>query len=820
MSVYHPEIKNIVLAALLHDVGKFGQRAGGGRSEEMTSTYCPTNQYGNPGYFHVLYTDYFIERDLPLPDELEGKRSVLAKIASTHHKPEDTLESLSIAIADRLSSGLERMTMEEDWEHFKESRLVPIFSEVSLNDDKGSSEAAKTYDLARLDENPFPSTKENHQGTYTALYEEFINEVSKIPENIPFQHYLGSLASVLENFTWCIPSSSYKTVPDVSLFDHLWTTAALAQALYVYHKEEGGLPSINDKEEKFILFAGDLSGIQNYIFNVEKSHSKGVAKLFRARSFYLQMLTRSVIIEILDRLGLYPVAKVMDAGGKFFLLLPNTERTRKTLDELDGEIQRFFFDKFKGELSLNCLKDFTLTQQDLTLNRFPDVYGELIDQLDTLKLKKFTGIIKSDAFSPVYTLNYNEFEAGNCVVCRRNAATKEMDNDLKLCDDCYKQIQIIGTRLPNREYSYIAFEKGSKGKNTVDLFGGLSMKFYKDAAGVPKDAVEIVNFRGHGMFYHHPTAGYSPTVTSEDISRWENNSELYRDLQEEAEKGILEGMPKTFAMIAQKAQRENKKERSFEGKDFLAAFKADVDNLGLIFSIGLLGKDREESDVLTISRLASLSRMLNHFFSDYLVKFIKEKFQDIYLIFAGGDDLFLIGPWTNVLDFAGELTKEFRRYVAENPDIHLSAGIALAKHRYPIRSLVDVVEGALEKSKSYENGKKNAFTFLGVTGEWGFYPTLLERGKWLDDLVNKEKDAVPIGFVNRLLRYARMRREFLDKEKGRLRAGLYKSLMRYDIARNLEKHSERKTFEEMAGDDFWMDHLEFPASYALYRNRK
>jgi|GEM_PF-5267374 len=35
MTFYPSEIKNIVLAALLHDIGKFGQRAGAPRSEEM-----------------------------------------------------------------------------------------------------------------------------------------------------------------------------------------------------------------------------------------------------------------------------------------------------------------------------------------------------------------------------------------------------------------------------------------------------------------------------------------------------------------------------------------------------------------------------------------------------------------------------------------------------------------------------------------------------------------------------------------------------------------------------------------------------------------
>jgi hypothetical protein len=48
MTSYLPEIKDIVLAALLHDIGKFGQRAGSPRSEEMIPTYCPANRFGKP----------------------------------------------------------------------------------------------------------------------------------------------------------------------------------------------------------------------------------------------------------------------------------------------------------------------------------------------------------------------------------------------------------------------------------------------------------------------------------------------------------------------------------------------------------------------------------------------------------------------------------------------------------------------------------------------------------------------------------------------------------------------------------------------------
>ena len=59
MNSYPTEIKSIILASLLHDIGKFGQRAGAPRSEEMIPTYCPANRFGKPGYLHVLHADYF-----------------------------------------------------------------------------------------------------------------------------------------------------------------------------------------------------------------------------------------------------------------------------------------------------------------------------------------------------------------------------------------------------------------------------------------------------------------------------------------------------------------------------------------------------------------------------------------------------------------------------------------------------------------------------------------------------------------------------------------------------------------------------------------
>ncbi len=69
----------------------------------------------------------------------------------------------------------------------------------------------------------------------------------------------------------------------------------------------------------------------------------------------------------------------------------------------------------------------------------------------------------------------------------------------------------------------------------------------------------------------------------------------------------------------------------------LAMLKADLDNLGSVFSEGL----RES---ISISRYATLSRMLNYFFSLYVNYSLKanDNFKDIYTVFSGGDDLCVI----------------------------------------------------------------------------------------------------------------------------------------------------------------------------------
>ena len=82
--------------------------------------------------------------------------------------------------------------------------------------------------------------------------------------------------------------------PDVSLYDHAKTTAALATALWRWHEARGETDSAagerlrslaEEDEAKFLLIQGDFFGIQDFIFSEGAETNKNSAKVLRGRSF-------------------------------------------------------------------------------------------------------------------------------------------------------------------------------------------------------------------------------------------------------------------------------------------------------------------------------------------------------------------------------------------------------------------------------------------------------------------------------------------------------------------------------------------------------
>lgn len=818
------DLQMLLLAALLHDIGKFCQRAGAGKSQELEGEYCPTMN-NRPTHTHVLYTDYFIQHTLPLPIDLDSDhhRSCLARLAASHHKPAgDCLSEMALCYGDRLSAGADRKAGEESTGDYKTARLLSIFEQLSLQGELSYDALSNglCHRLVPIEQDPFPVAPEQAQeGDYAELYDQFCTDLEKLPLDMGVEHYTASLTALLEKYTWCIPSSTYKSLSDISLFDHALTTAAIAQALAVYHDEMGGTPgSETETTPKFLLLGGDLSGIQQYIFGLDKSQGSGVAKLFRARSFFLQALTRSVVLELLDRLGLHPAARIMDAGGRFILLLPNTQRVQNFLSEFEMEVQRFFFERFHGLLSLNLCWQTTLTEAEMAMNRFKAKLDEFYDALEARKLCKFDRLL-ADGLHPVIDTDYAAYEYGDCKVCHAHPVNPDVTEAhrqrygqaVELCRDCADQIRLIGQRLPH--CTYLVYDKLA-GNGALELFGGQWLRLVDSLdREKARQALEVVNIRSRGEFAYQPIATHLPCIDAEDVTLWqkwgvlapgEDGGTCYRN------EPVVVGEPKTFELLAL-AARETGLDGKPLGRSFLGAFKADVDNLGLLFGIGL-------QERLSVSRFASLSRMLNHFFSDDLVAYLRTEFPDLYVIFAGGDDLFLLGPWSQVIRFAEQLRERFSRFVARRPCVTLSAGVAVIKSTLPVQAIAEQAENLLEASKHYPG--KNAVTLFDRTVSWDDFARLIETGDWLHDLA--AGGVIPRSLLGRLMTYGKDHRAFMD---GDIQKGLYRSHMAYDFARNLQEKQlpdpvQRAELLKIQQDGFLLSNMQIPASFALYRLRR
>jgi CRISPR-associated protein Csm1 len=170
--------------------------------------------------------------------------------------------------------------------------------------------------------------------------------------------------------------------------------------------------------------------------------------------------------------------------------------------------------------------------------------------------------------------------------------------------------------------------------------------------------------------------------------------------------------------------------KSAEGDKKLAFARGDVDNLGLIFMQGL-GED------YSISRIATLSRSLDLYFSGYFnYLFNLEEFKNkIYILYAGGDDFFIIGPWDKVFDALKRIREDFKKYTCNNKDIELSSGVFVGRDSYPVRFAGELAGSEEDKAKEI----KPAIRVLGESLKWDEYEKAIEEAEEMVNLVKNRK---------------------------------------------------------------------------------
>jgi len=779
-----------------------------------------------------------------LAEEL-GLSQDIQNVILYHNKCNDSQRE-NARIANALSKTSEFFTEEEE---IGPVNLLSVFSKVKL---KENTHPDKCYlPIQKLDltfEKPIKNGEVSNRDAYRELWEDFRSELRKIGKDIRPE----TLYQLIKKYTIFLPSLSR----DISLFDHIKVKTAIATCLYRYMQDEN-LSSIQDVEKPFLLISGGISGIQRFIYRVSSpaEAQAGMAKRLRGRSFFLNLLNDAAATSIRNKLNLPEANLLWCGGGNFLIIAANTDKTKEKIKNFQAGVNKFLMDEFNAELFLN----FTWEQAGVNeLKDFSKLNEKLNHNLEGNKKQKFVENLEQLFLEDV------ELPPKTCPVC-----ANPIKEDKILCDNCNEHAE-IGRKIANAKYYIRSLSEEKSDKFDIFLFG-VGYKFLKNEK-VPSYIRSISSFSKSAQILK---------INDTDFV----NTELIKKC---SETGIL--LSFGFIFIANTVPRHEEKILSFtniaelsKGANKLGILKMDVDNLGKIFSGGT---DKKSTG---IARISTMSTMLDLYFSEILNKVcerhyfldeadicenckneaieiklsleneigiedevrvvnevpeivyrmkdgkqacdvcLERKSPAIYVNYAGGDDLLIIGPWDLIIQLAKDIRETFKAFTCRNPDINISAGISIINKKFPIGRAALLADKALEKSKDHEENvnshekKKDSISVFGETVYWesredlkGFYELLDFSTDLEKHIDNKE---ISKSFVYSLLEmwnstfgYDRELNEKIRREKK-----AYVPYLKYQLARNVRDRKVREDLDKKILKNFpW---IKIPVSWVSLRTR-
>lgn len=783
----------VAFAALVHDLGKFAQRADlpVGRSERdaHVQIYCPKSPEGRPTHIHAAYTGLAFQSleawspDLRNGDQtpFEGSDTLSASVdslvnaASAHHAPESLLQHI-VAAADRAASGFERENkapeaVASESGNYITARLWSLFEEIRLDDAKPVNPVL-AKPLAPLSvRSLFPAKeaacvdKAKAQTEYRQLWAAFKKAGALMPAAFrdSWPLWLDAFDSLWLAYTQAIPSATaFGAKPDVSLYDHSKATAAFAPALWRWclasGMENGALISGLKRrtlweEESILLIQGDFFGIQNFIFSGAEGLQKKAAKILRGRSFYISLLTEACALRVLEALSLPSTSQIMNAAGKFLIVAPNTPDVVEKLAAVKRDINRWFVENTCAEAGIGIAVQ-PAKLNDFTEKNFPHLMKRIFASLERAKLQRFDLFRGNGGESEVPDVLEADYRNGACSWQGRWPADKKF-NDEWTCPVTRDEIR-TGEALVRSNLLMLvdgsSTQAPAPGAESLELpIFGYRVFFAKRETipaalkKLPLEAVRrIWDFSlpetAEGVLW----SGFARRAINGYVPRLPENfnpsiDSRYRDapLEEIGADRVL-----SFSWLARSDLRFDKAEQPL-GVPALCVLKGDIDQLGRIFQEGLVDKPGDagygtaSQRSMTFAKMATLSREVNAFFSIVVPYLCRAKFDSIYTVFAGGDDFCFVGPHHATQRFAAELRSSFVEYAACNPEVHFSAGLTIAKPAVPVRRLSDLAEEALSDAKA---SGRNAVSIYGQCISWAKWDDLqaieaeLERSADIYDL--------------------------------------------------------------------------------------
>ena len=675
----------VAIGAMLHDIGKVLYRSSDGRNHSRSG--------------HDFLRDEIGLKDKDILDQVLYHHASLLKGSSVRV---DSPAYITYA-ADNIASAADRRAKDEsDTVGFdKTVPLETVFNILNGNHGKMAYSPSSMDQKGRIN---YPTDKEIvFDNSFYGKIEQGLREALKglaTGERISAQ-YINSLLSVMEAYLTYIPSStdlSQRT--DISLYDHMKLTAALAGCILSWLQEQG----IQDYREElyanagifyekkvFYLFSMDLSGIQPFIYR--QFGTEDVLKNLRSRSFYLEIMMENFVDMLLRLEGLSRANLIYSGGGHAYLLLPNTEEGRDRSKAFSESTNAWLQDTFGTDIFLGT-GGVECSALDLE-NKPEGSYGALFRTVSR-KISRS----KSHRYSAeqIRVLNQGRKRDGTreCRICHRSDQLTEEN----LCSIC-SGLSALSGKILDKEKDFYVIRSSQNRKDQL----AVCKDEYLEVADMDKVRRMIEKDSGFITAYskNRLYAGYEYAT-----NMWVADYSSAHTLEDLVGKGT--------------------------GIKRLGVIRADVDNLGTAFVSGFPQKYQ------TLSRAAAFSRTLSMFFKWHINGLLRnggysleDGGHDIVtvsccsdsperegagprnatVIYAGGDDLFIVGAWRDIIEFAVDLHRSLEAFSCGT--LKISAGIGLFDEKYPISYIASQTGGLEDVSKSIEG--KNAVTLFSDKGQ-------------------------------------------------------------------------------------------------------
>lgn len=690
----------LIKGALLHDIGKVCYRTG-------------------KRINHSKLGGDFLEQYLKPNEEAER----LLNCVRYHHKDylqKAKLDKNDLAYivyeADNIASGMDRRENEGEEKGFDPKlNLDSIFS-VFYSDKE--IQVANKYPLIYKDINKaFNYPRKDISLATNSNYEALLNKIKShfITKDIS-QISINQLLQILEEGFSYVPSSTNRAeVCDISLYVHSKITSAVASCMKLYFDEQqiqdykkycfNSGNKIFRNEKIYLLVSGDISGIQDFIYTIP---SKGALKTLRGRSLYIDLLLEEFIDEYLEQIGLSRANVLYSGGGHFYILAPNIEDIKKSIDKLQAKMNRWLMENIGINLYLaigtaECSAN-NLMKSEAQGNLFAIVNKKLKDD-KTIRYSK-----DEDFLEHIFNVEKEKDTAKKeCNICHNlvDKLWKYNSDEEIACEFCLNLYK-LGQDILTQDLVFVISEE--------KIDGGIKI-FGKD-----KDLyMYAVNIEDIDMFKGKILRIYSKNNLLENDLAIRLYLADYSAKNENDEVMTFDDLAKSSCKIDKGIKR-------------LGVLRLDVDDLGIAFSSGFVSdKDKIEDNLryATLSRYADLSKDISMFFKVAINKICagdligcvdfeekafnilgiaKAQKRKVNIIYAGGDDLFLVGAWDEVLEVAIDINRAFKQFT--NGRLTLSAGMAMFSPTYPISKMAEIAGLLVQMSKNRKD--KNSIALFGM----------------------------------------------------------------------------------------------------------